>query len=143
MKRKLVLAVVTIAILIFGIWRPVSGPPAPTDIVPTATPPPATLALTAGDCDNAPPTRLTADSAAQVIRPAAGQVRRNLVVRDQPAGEQTGLLEPGTRLRITGEALCDSDGLRWWPVEVENEAVTGWSVEGFAPDDYMIAPVDN
>ena len=85
MKRKLVLAVVTIAILIFGIWRPVSGPPAPTDTPLTATPPPATLALTAGDCENAPPTRLTADSTAQVVRPAAGGVRRNLVVRCERA----------------------------------------------------------
>lgn len=147
MKRKLLLAVGIIVVLIFGIWRPVSGPATMTvtetvTVTVSETPPavpPSAVAITRSECDNAPPARLTADSEAQVVRPRAGQVRRNLVVRDQPAGEQTGLLEPGTRFRITGDSTCDSDGLRWWPVE--NEALTGWSVEGFAPDDYLMEPV--
>ncbi len=142
MKRRLVLAGVVIGVLIFGVWRPVSGPTSVTETETPLPPTAAAISLTTGeDCPDAPPSRLSSGSEARVVRPRSGQVRRNLVVRDQPAGEQVGLMEPGTRFTISGDSVCDSDGLRWWPVE--NAEVTGWSVEGFAPDDYLIEPVSN
>ncbi len=136
MRRRLIISILALAVLLFGLLRPVQGPGTSSE---TGTPAPVpTLDLTSAPCTDAPPTRLARGMQGLVAYPAAGEVRRNLVVRAMPGGEQVGLLGPGSRFTLTGEAFCTSDGLRWWPLE--NDMLSGWSVEGFAPDDYLMQP---
>jgi hypothetical protein len=61
-------------------------------------------------------------------------------VRETPGGTEVGLMEPGTLFVITGAAVCGDDGLRWWQLETLDEALSGWSAEGFAPDEYLLVP---
>jgi hypothetical protein len=135
MRRILVVIAVLLLVLV-AVWGPVRGP---DTIVPTPTVTPAPVIAPSGlACAAAPPSRLAADMQTRVPWPARGQVRRNLVVRDAPGGEQIGLMPPGTRFIITGDSVCAADGLRWWPVA--NDDLAGWSVEGFAPADYLMEP---
>lgn len=131
-RRFLVVNALVIAVVLFIFLQPVSGPE--DGVPPTVTAVLPTLAA----CSESPAARLTSGDTASVILPGQGRARRNLVVRDEPGGEQVGLLEPGTRFRITGDSLCAADGLRWWPVQAGDLA--GWSVEGFAPEDYLMVP---
>ncbi len=128
------------ALIIFGIWRPLSDSRLELSITPIATdsllP---TLMVLPDACDAAPPTRLSVGMIVHVALAGEGNgVRRNLFVRDMPGGERIGIMEPGTNFEITGDAVCDADGQRWWPIEADE--LTGWSVEGFAPDDYLMVP---
>lgn len=132
--RYLLALVIVLFLMLFVALRPVSGPVTQTDL-PAVTDP-STLAACAGS----PPSRLAAGREARVALPGQGEARHNLMVRAEPGGEAVGRMEPGTPFRITGESRCDSEGLRWWPIESEDFA--GWSVEGFAPDDYLMEPVD-
>lgn len=92
-------------------------------------------------CPESPPSRLSAGDTAYVRLPATeGEERRNLNVRDAPNGEQVGLLEPGQEFTIMGEGQCGENGLLWWPITTADEELSGWSVEGFAPDDYLMVP---
>ncbi|MBZ0292928.1 MAG: hypothetical protein K8L99_10235, partial [Anaerolineae bacterium] len=123
MRRRYLLAIVIVLILVlFVALQPVSGPESQSDDpVVTETEAQAetqNLSLpTLAACAGSPPSRLRAESEAAVAPPGEGGIRRNLVVRSQPGGQQVGLMEPGTRFRITGDSICDRDGLRWRPVE--------------------------
>lgn len=95
------------------------------------------------ECPNSPPSRLGMEMIAAVVLPKEGEVRRNLRVRDTPGGEQIGSLEPGTQFRLTEIGVCGEDGLLWWPLETLDGSLEGWSVEGFAPDDYLMVPISS
>lgn len=110
-------------------------------LIPTATPFPVTRTPTAVICPNAPPSRLNVGMRAYVVVPVAeGEERRNLRVRNQPNGDVLGMLEPGTDFMVVGQPQCGDDGLLWWEIETLDGTLHGWSVEGFAPDDYLMIP---
>jgi hypothetical protein len=142
---------------VFGIWRPLSEPEQAeleitpdspgtgliaetTQALPTlAVLPTLTPRIVPDSCGDAPPSRLRASMQAHVATPGEGSgVRRNLILRDAPGGERIGLLEPGTPVLVVSDFACTGDGLRWWPIEAAG--MMGWSVEGFAPDDYLLVP---
>lgn len=72
---------------------------------------------------------------------AEGEERRNLRVRSEPDGVVVGTLEPGNEFVIVGDAICSADRLLWWEIETIDGSLRGWSVEGFAPDDYLMVPI--
>ena len=122
-------------------WSPPLPGPAPTAAPPTLTPIPVTLTPSALECSDAPPSRLNIGMSAAVVMPSAEEPeRQNLRVRDAVEGEPIGLLEPGTGFRIVGGPECGANGQRWWEIETLDGSVRGWSVEGFAPDDYLMVP---
>jgi hypothetical protein len=94
-------------------------------------------------CPQSPPSRLNTGMRAYVPLLSDESIRRSLKVRAEPVGEQVGTLEPGVEFLITGEPICGEDGLRWWPLSTLDGVLTGWSVEGFAPDDYLMIPYEN
>jgi hypothetical protein len=145
MWRRLILALIVFGVILFGLWRPLSEDA--TILSPNTTPVVRSLQTinhgieSTGDCAGAPPTRLEIGSQAYVALPNEGSgVRRNLRVRDEPGGEQIAVLQPGTDFMVIGEAVCADDELRWWLIQTLDGTITGWSVEGFAPEDYMISP---
>jgi WD40 repeat protein len=83
------------------------------------------------------PPRLAVGQTARVI---PGGVPNRL--RDQPNlnGAQVGMAAPESTLAIIGGPVCDAEGqVIWWQVQMGN--VTGWTAEGFAPDEYFLEPV--
>jgi hypothetical protein len=129
------------AVILFGIWRPLSESLIEPAITPTAVAfiLPTLVVLSDMTCSDAPPTRLQSGMEAHVARAGEGNgVRRNLFVRDRPNGERVGIMEPGTNFRITGDSVCGDAGQRWWPIETDD--LSGWSVEGFPPADYLMVP---
>ena len=122
-------------------WSPLLPGPAPTAGPPTLMPIPVTLTPSALECTDAPPSRLNIGMSAAVIMPTEQEPeRQNLRVRDATEGEPLGLLEPGTGFRIVGGPECGAAGQRWWEIETLDGSVRGWSVEGFAPDEYLMVP---
>ncbi len=165
MRIRVILTLVALLVILFGFWRPLSenatiqSPDAISDTSADATSnttsdansdatsiskssQPANLTVeSTGGCEEAPPTRLEAGSQAYVALPTEGSgVRRNLRVRTEPGGEEIAVLQPGTDFTLIAEAVCADDELRWWLIRTLDGTITGWSVEGFAPDDYMITP---
>ncbi len=123
------------------VWSPFLSDTLPTLPPTTATPFPVTRTPTVSTCPDAPPSRLNVGMTAYVVTPVAeGDERRNLRVRNQPGGEVIGIMEPGTDFRIIGQPQCGDDGLMWWEIETLDGSLRGWSVEGFAPDDYLMIP---
>lgn len=126
-------------------WSPWLPGPAPTGeppSTPTLTPPPATLTPSTLECAEAPPSQLNVGMQVLVTAELGEDgERRNLRVRESPGGEPVGLLEPLDTFYIIGEAVCGEDGLRWWPIQTTDGQLQGWSVEGFAPDDYLMIPM--
>jgi Tol biopolymer transport system component len=120
-------------------WSPWLSGPAPTAL-PTLAVPVSTTPTTL-TCPEAPPSRLNAGMRAYVAVPIQeGDPRRDLRVRSAPEGEQVGSMSSGTDFLITGNPVCGDDGLMWWPVTTLDGVLSGWSVEGFAPDDYLMTP---
>ena len=145
MRLKIILALLVFLVILFGFWLPLSEnatiqPPNETPIVKRSQPVNLSVEST-GTCIEAPPSRLENGLQAYVALPTEGSgVRRNLRVRTEPGGDQIAVLEPGTDFTLIGEAVCADDELRWWPIQTLDGTITGWSVEGFGPDDYMISP---
>jgi hypothetical protein len=145
MRFRIVLTLVILVVILFGFWRPLSEnatipPPDTTPIIRSSRPVNLSIESTGG-CAEAPPTRLEVGSQAYVALPTEGSgVRRNLRVRVEPGGEEIAVLQPGTDFMLIGESVCTDDELRWWLIQTLDGTITGWSVEGFAPDDYMISP---
>ena len=122
-------------------WSPILPGPAPTAAPSTLTPIPVTLTPSALECSDAPPSRLNIGMSAAVVTPTEQEPeRQNLRVRDAAEGDPVDLLEPGTGFRIVGGPECGAAGQRWWEIETLDGSVRGWSVEGFAPDDYLMVP---
>lgn len=145
MRLRIILTLVILLVILFGFWRPLSENS--TIRSPNAAPiskssQSANFSVeSTGDCTEAPPTRLQIGLQAYVALPTEGSgVRRNLRVRVEPGGAQIAILQPGTNLTLLDEAVCADDELRWWLIQTLDGTITGWSVEGFAPDDYMITP---
>ncbi len=87
------------------------------------------------DCSASPPTRLTAGMSATV----AGEQVVN--IRSGPGAAETQIIwavAAGEEFRITGLPQCGAEGLRWYPVRV-NE-ISGYIAEGQG-ETYWIAPV--
>lgn len=91
-------------------------------------------------CTDAPPTQLNMDMLAMVSISPDGETRVNLRVRTEPGGEQVASMPEGTEFYIISEPVC-YDGLTWWQIETIDGEISGWSAEGFAPDDYFITPI--
>jgi TolB protein len=130
-------------------WSPLLPGEPPTPAPPTATPSPTltpfpvTRTPSDLDCLDAPRSRLNLGMLAAVVLPTADEPeRQNLRVRDAAGGEPLGLLEPGAEFYIVGGPVCGDDGLRWWEIETVDGSLRGWSAEGFAPDAYLIVPVE-
>jgi hypothetical protein len=143
MQRRVIIVLGFAILILFGIWRPLSEPTVELFVTPAAESDilPTILFLPDG-CGAAPPTRLAVGMEGHVALASEGNgVRRNLFVRAMPGGERVGIMEPGTNFRITGESICDEENQRWWPIETDD--FSGWSVEGFAPDDYVMMPGAN
>ena len=121
-------------------WSPLLPGPAPTAVPPTPTPAPI-LEPSDLECPDAPPSRLNIGMSAAVVMPSAEEPeRQNLRVRDAVEGAPIGLLDPGQAFRIVGGPECGANGQRWWEIDLLDGSVRGWSVEGFAPDDYLMVP---
>ncbi len=122
-------------------WSPYLSDDTIAALILNSTPFPVTHTPTTLTCPDAPPSRLNVGMRAYVVVPVAeGEERRNLRVRNQPNGEVLGMLEPGTDFTIVGQPQCGGDGLLWWEIETLDGTLHGWSVEGFAPDDYLMIP---
>jgi WD40 repeat protein len=123
------------------------GVPRSPDYIPTVIGEPRNrhpygLPPTELECPESPSSRLNLGDWAYV--PTAGEAgtNRNIRVRTSPGGEQVGSLEPGNVFAIVGGPVCGDDGLLWWAVQSTTDStLVGWSVEGFAPDDYLMWPV--
>lgn len=145
MRLKIILTLIVLLVILFGFWRPLSEnatiqSPNATPIIKNSQPVSLSIEST-GACVEAPPSRLENGGQAYVALPTEGSgVRRNLRVRSEPGGEEITVLQPGTDFILIGEAVCADDELRWWPIQTLDGTISGWSVEGFAPDDYMISP---
>ena len=121
-------------------WSPLLPGPAPTAVPPTPTPAPI-LEPSDLECPDAPPSSLNIGMSAAVVMPSAEEPeRQNLRVRDAVEGAPIGLLDPGQAFRIVGGPECGANGQRWWEIDLLDGSVRGWSVEGFAPDDYLMVP---
>jgi hypothetical protein len=145
MRRKVIVALAVFLLILFGLWRPLSEnatiqSPNTAPVVRSSQPANVSVEST-GRCTNAPPIRLASGMQAYVALPTEGSgVRRNLRVRVEPGGAEIAVLRPGTQITLIGEAVCAKDELRWWLIQTLDGTITGWSVEGFAPADYMITP---
>lgn len=145
MRLRILLVTLVLLVILFGIWHPLSEnatiPPINTTPLIKSSQPVNFSVQSTGDCAEAPPSRLQVGLQAYVALPTEGSgVRRNLRVRAEPGGEEIAVLQPGTIFVLIGEGVCAADGLRWWLIQTLDGTLTGWSVEGFAPDDYMISP---
>ena len=87
------------------------------------------------DCAASPPIRLGKGMTAAVT---AGQANN---VRNAPDADGTtilGELPAGARFAVAGHPVCDTTGLRWYPIAADT--LTGWMAAGHG-DDYWIEPV--
>jgi hypothetical protein len=85
------------------------------------------------DCPDAPLTRLTIGTRAQVTPGNANNVR------DMPSvsGTRIGQLQSGTQFVVLDGPVC-ADGFNWF--QIHSEGVTGWTVEG-ADGQYWLQPI--
>lgn len=93
------------------------------------------LGTTTDGCFGSPPTRLT-----QELNPAMNAVvlpgdANN--IRDEVGGSVIGKIPAGFGMLITGEAKCDANGIRYYPIEYDG--ITGWTAEGQG-NDYWLEP---
>lgn len=86
------------------------------------------------DCPQSPPTRLTKGMTAVVLPGLANFVRDGVGTNGT---DILGRLAAGTRFEITDHPQCDTDGMRWYPIQ--NEQISGWTAAG-SGDEYWIEP---
>lgn len=85
-------------------------------------------------CYNSPPPRLVPNSNAVVLPGEPNNIRSNV---GTDGTQVLGIIPAGATFRVTGVAQCDSQGLRWYPIQYSG--TTGWTAEGQGGE-YWVAP---